>query len=255
MGHINILLYKLKFDLKAQARYRFAILSDIGILVVLFIFFLMSNTGTSFQSEYGGDYRSLLLIGYLVWTMAISAISTLANSINFEARNGTLQNIINSVYPVEWTLFTQFVSSQVINLAVIFALVIVSRAAFNIHLSLKLEMLIPILFCILGMFGLGLIIAGVSMVVKKVSSLIFFIQLFLLFITDTIPTNETLLMFTRYIPLTLTNIILRKIISDQPYQKDLVLLMIVSVITLVVGVVVFRFFKNKARDKNILLLY
>ncbi len=255
MSYIKILLYRLIFDIKSQARYRFSLFTDITVIVVLFVFFLINDTGKPFNTEYGSDYKTLLLIGYIVWTMAISAISTLAKSINFEAKNGTLQYFINSIYPMEWTLFTQFISSQVINLVVILFLIIVAKFIFMIPLSFSIHMLLPLVLCLVGMFGMGLIIAGISVLVKKVSALILFLQLFLLFITDTIPTSKQLLIITKYIPLTLTNNILRKIVVNQHYDSELKLLILSSFIFLIIGIVVFRFFLKKAKDKNVLLFY
>ena len=255
MSYLRNLYYRLVLDIKAQVRYSASFFADIALIVILFIFFLLSNTGKSFADEFGGDYKSLLLAGYIVWTMAISAISTLAASINFETQNGTLQNMVNSKYPVEWILFTQFVSSQVINLGVIFVLLVISKFVFMIKITLSPAMILPIVFCVIGMFGIGLVIAGLSILIKKVSAFVLFLQLFLLFITDTIPTNEQLLTVTRYIPLTVTNNILRKIITNQSYINDFALLCITSVLSLVIGIVVFRVLMKKSIKNNILLLY
>ena len=255
MKYLKILIARIKLDILAQSRYRVSMITDIVVMTTLFSFFLISNTGKSFQSQYGYNYKSLLFIGYIVWSMSINAISTLSNFINFEARNGTLQYSMNSVFPMEWILFVEFVSSQIINLVVILALIVVAKFGFSVVLNLSINMVIPIVLCLIGMFGIRLIIAGISMVIKKVGSIILFIQLILLFITDTIPTNKNLLLVTKYIPLTITNEILRNIIINRNYSSQFIILLLSTTLCLVFGIIVFRYFYKQSIKKNIGLLY
>lgn len=255
MKYLDILLCKIRLDLLSQIRYRIPLISDIVVLTVLFVIFIVSDTGKSFQTEYGYNYKSLVLIGYIVWTMAINAIATLPNYINYEARNGTLQYILNSVFPIEWTMFTVFISSQIINFFVIIILITVANFIFHINIFISINMLIPIILCLIGMFGIGLMVAGLSILIKRVSSLILFLQLMMLFITDTVPTNQKFLFVTKYIPLTMTNEIIRKIIAGKEYIDKMPLLVVSSITFFILGIILFRILLKLSIRKNIALFY
>ena len=241
-------------DFLSQLRYKTAIIIDISVLTLLYVFLIIDGSGKSFESQYGVSSKTLVFIGYILWTMSINVIASMTSAIEVESKNGTLQNVLNSKYPMEWILFSEFISSQFINLIVIFAIALVSKLFFKMDLMFSPSMILPIIICILGMFGIGLILAGISLLIKKVNALILFLQVFLLFISNTIPTNEALLKVSQFIPLTMANDVTRRIAAGDTYSKDLLILFGVSVLFVFFGDIIFRYLLIKAKKKDILLL-
>ena len=88
----------------------------------------------------------------------------------------------------------------------------------------------PILLESLGMYGIGLIVAGIAIYFKRTGTIVFLIQTALLFVTDTVPTSDAILKITHYIPLTRCNEILRQIAVGGEYTGMLPGLCIVALV-------------------------
>ena len=103
---MRIILQECKMDLLRAVRYRVGMISDLVLFTVLLVFFLMSDTGTSFGEEYGtGDHKTLLLLGYVAWTLSSAAINTVAPQISGEVQRGTFFLKINSRIPMQLIYF------------------------------------------------------------------------------------------------------------------------------------------------------
>lgn len=253
---VNALFWKIKLDFMSTLRYRFSIISDLFVMLVLFVFFLSSGTGSSYNEIYtNSNSRELLLVGYLMWTYSITAISSLTGAINKEAKNGTLQILFHSKYPIELILFGELISAQMIQSFVIFILSIIAHFIFAIHIHFSVDVLLPIILCILGMYGIGIFLAGMGIFFKRIGALILLIQLSLLFVTDTIPTAEGIKIISKFIPLTIANDVVRRIISHMSYRTELLNLISLSTIWIVIGILALRLFISRAKQKGNLFFY
>lgn len=256
MKQLRIFYKTILMDLKSTFRYRFGIVTDILTMTLLLSFFFISDTGSSLENTYGfSNPKSLLLLGYILWNISVSIISTLSNEINIEARNGTLPNLFYSKAPIELILFARTISALLVNIIVILVMVLFSNLIFGVKLDFSFEIIPPILICIVGMFGLGLTISGISVYFKKVGSLVLLIQIGMLFVTDTLYVEDGISQISRFIPLTHGNDILRKIASGISYGDTLTSLIIMSFLWLVIGIVSLRFFINRAKSKGNLVMF
>ena len=113
----------------------------------------------------------------------------------------------------------------------------------------------PILLESLGMYGIGLIVAGIAIYFKRTGTIVFLIQTALLFVTDTVPTSDAILKITHYIPLTRCNEILRQIAVGGEYTAMLPGLCIVALVWLVIGSVFFDVMLKQAKKRGNLLFY
>ncbi|MDO5028184.1 MAG: ABC transporter permease [Bacillota bacterium] len=253
---LKTLFWKIKLDFKANFRYKFAFVSDLVVMTVLLLIFLFSNTGKSLGDKYGMEsYKSLLLIGYFLWMVSITAISSLAAFLNNQAKIGTLPYLIHSAYPLELIVLGEFISSLLVQSIVIVVISLLAKLIFTIDLYFSLVFLLIIVLCAIGMFGLGLIISGLSLYFKRVGALVLVLQMLLLFITDTIPTSTTILRVSRFIPLTMANDVARLYVSQMAYTSQLLELFVFALVWLALGVFVFRHSLKEAKKSGILLLY
>lgn len=250
------LFWKIKMDLKSTFRYKFSFISDILVMTVLLLIFLFSNTGQSLGEKYGMEsYKSLLLIGYFLWMISITAISSLSTFLNSEAKIGTLPYLMHSAYPIELIVLGEFISSLLVQSLVIIIISLLAKVIFTIDLYFSLFFILIILICALGMFGIGLIISGLSLYFKKVGAVVLVLQMLLLFITDTIPTSSAILKVSRFIPLTMANNVSRLYMAGMSYSSELIELIIFSILWLGLGIFVFRKCLKAAKKSGILLLY
>jgi ABC-2 type transport system permease protein len=256
MGVCRALFWEIKMDLMRTFRYRFGMITDIVVYFVLFTIFMITGSGTSYAETYNYvNYKEMLLIGYIAWIYAISAISNVTNSISSELIHGTMYKKLSSKFPLQYLFFGLFVSSILLETITIAVVVVVSNNFWGINMSFYLRYIFVLIIGTLGMYGIGLIVAGIAIYFKRTGSIVFLIQTALLFITDTVPTNAAILRFTSMIPLTRCNDVLKQMMIGQQYTSKLPGLISSSIIWLVIGSLTFEIMLLFAKKRGNLLFY
>lgn len=253
---MKIIYYEFKMDFLRTIRYKMGIISDIIIFTLLLIFFFISNTGQSFSEQYGSDnYKTLLLLGYIAWSFSISAISTISSQLLSELQRGTLFFKLNSKLPLQIIYIGDLISAIFIQTFVIFIYSLITCFFFDIKYFINYTIIISLLICTCGMYGIGLIIAGLSLYYKRIGSIIFLVQLFLLFVTDTLPTSSIIKSVSQIIPLTACNTVIRNSFLNNDITIAFLSLCIYSILWFVLGFFIFEIFIKRAKRKGNLLLY
>lgn len=253
---MRIIFEECKTDLLRTCRYKTGIISDVVVFTALLCFFFASNTGTSFQEKYQEvDYKTLLLLGYMAWTIASSALSIVTSQISAEVQRGTFYLKINSRYPLQIIYLGDLISSILIQIVIVAVYTVITHFIFRVDYFISPEVIFALIICSIGMYGIGLVIAGLSLFFKRVGSIIFLLQLTLLFVTDTVPTSSAVMYVTKFIPLTKCNEVIRNCFMGTSAVQPLGELIIYSVCMLLAGYLIFEFFLRKAKKKGNLLLY
>ncbi|MCD7750915.1 MAG: ABC transporter permease [Lachnospiraceae bacterium] len=190
---LRSIYWEIRMELSGAARYRFGIISDILVYLVLMIFFIFSNTGQTYGSVYQyTDYTELTLIGYIAWVYASAAIISTAQTAENELRQGTFHRKWTSGYPLQWLLLGRVTASLLLRSTVVLSLIAAAYFVAQIRISVNMTLVYAILISTIGMYGMGLIIAGLTLFYKKIGAILSLVQMVLLFVTDTIPTSEAL---------------------------------------------------------------
>lgn len=254
---MKILYYEFKMDLLRTLRYRIGIISDIIIFTFLLCFFYISNTGSSFSDKFGvANYKTVLLLGYIAWSFSVAAISTVSNQITSELQRGTLFFKLNCKLPLQILYIGDLVSAVFVQTFIIIIYSLITHIIFDVQYYISGEIFISLIICAIGMYGIGLIVAGLSIYFKKVGSLIFLIQLCLLFITDTVPTSSVITNISSVLPLTMCNAVIKNnFIENCPANNNLIYLCFSSIIWFIIGYIIFELFLILAKRRGNLLLY
>lgn len=256
IGLIRALFWEVRMELTSTFRYRFGVISDIVVFSALLAFFLTSGTGTSFADKYQyQNSKALFLLGYIAWILAVSAISSIGQSVSVELQRGTFYKKMHSIYPLQFLLFGQLIAGIFIETIIATVLVLLSRLVWNVDTPFGIFIVVSILISTIGMYGIGLTIAGLSIYYKHTGAIVFLVQLGLLFITDTIPSNSAILSATKFLPLTICNDIIRKYLSGGNIDYSFLALIISSAVFLFVGILVFSVFVRQAKKRGNLLFY
>lgn len=113
-----------------------------------------------------------------------------------------------------------------------------------------------LLVTLIGMYGMGLILGGLSLIAKRINQLTLLIQILLLFITDTLTKTSSSSAISCIIPLTVGNDIARKSVSNIAISyNEWLILILVSILWLMVGSVVFGMSSRYARKNGLLGTY
>ena len=253
---MKIILMECVMDLKRTVRYKVGIISDTIIFTILLLVFLFSDTGSSFQNEFNTkDYKPLLMLGYIAWSLASIAISVVTYQISSEVQRGTFYMKLNSGYPLQLIYLGDFLSAGITQTGIVIFYSLICWVLFQVSYGISIQIVFSLIVGSIGMYGIGLIIAGMCLAFKKVNSFMFLIQLMLLFVTDTVPTSDGITSITNIIPLTLCNKVIRKCFLSACSHNEFVMLCISSALFLAVGWIIFQCFFCYAKRKGILLMY
>lgn len=256
IGALRAFYWEIKMDIRSTMRYQFGVFSDIIVFSVLLAIFLFTDSGKSYSKAYNyPNYKEFIVIGYMAWIYAISAISTISQIVGGELRVGTFYKKYNSKYPLQLLLLGRLVASLLIETVVTIVLLILAKLVWSVEVTFHPVIILAIIISSLGMYGIGLVVAGLAIFYKNTGSVVFLIQMGLLFVTDTIPVADGILSISKVFPLTSCNQIIKYILTGQCYSKEFIFMCITTVAFLTLGILCFSYYLRKARIKGNLLFY
>ena len=203
-----------------------------------------------------------LWIGYFLWYFAVKSISGVADGISGEASTGTLEQIYMS--PVAtWVLFTSRVlSTLLVSIVQITVITVVIALNIGVQIPLGVEFLVVLGVTMTGLFGVGLLVGGATLVLKNTTALSGTISNVILFLNGTIMPVDRFPSWLESVsllfPTTQGIIVLREIgleggsLVSTWSDGSVIYLVGHSAILLFIGWAVFRYAERVARREAIL---
>jgi len=150
------------------------IFNTISGLITMYIVFLLlfygakTVGGAAFQT---GDSLEGLVVGYMVWMLALLAYGDLAWGISMEAEIGTLEQLYLSPAGFSWVNVSWLIARSVVNLVFLGLILLVMMLTTGQWLNLDLVSLVPlVLLTMLAPYGFGFMMAGLALVFKRIQS-------------------------------------------------------------------------------------
>ena len=255
MEIINMFKSEIKKMLIIEKRYFFNFLLDILIYYILFIglyVFIKSNMNIMSVEEINKTVTSQL-VGYICWFFFSFTISFMNNGIYRELIEGTFEQICINHHEIMEILIIRLIVYSIRNIILVFPLTLSLTISTKVRLNITMNTFIIFMITLLGMAGLSFIIGGVTLIYKKIGQLPFIISV--LFLGTSIIDLSILpskfqkiiysLPFTRSVSL-LKNI---EVTNYNVSQKDMLFLLINSMIYLISGIIIFKIcFKKAAKQ-------
>jgi ABC-2 type transport system permease protein len=241
--------------------YRANLVTELLTLFFVFIFVSYFIGGGELESE----QLPTALLGYLIWFYAAIAISSMSGNLTGEASTGTLEQLYMSPMP-SWLVFvgrviSTFLTSTVMVAILALTLILVMRISF----PFTLEALPPFVLTMVGLFGFGYAIGGLTLVYKQIGSVNSLVTNMLLFMNGALlPVHffpAWLETFARLLPTTQGIIVMRKVIIDGESlaavwaDGSMVYLAVQSTIFLLAGWVIFNIGERFAKRRGTLGQY
>ena len=258
MKYLNALFAETKIALESVWSYKMNFISEILFIGGLYIALLYMDTGTSLGRYYGSpeDSKSLLLIGYILWNFSTMAIIVVGSNIEAEAARGTLEQKLTSIIPIYFLMIGKFLASILLEVIEVSLILIVSVLVFSVGITINFQSIVILLITLAGMYGIGLILGGLTLKFKNISRIINIFQTLLLFVSDTLMIISDEFSILNAIPLTKGNDLIRRVLVGQVVpMSDYLTLILFSMAWLVIGIVVFNYFKKLSRIDGLLSSY
>lgn len=241
----RLLWIEIKRQLLFVKSYPLQEMSGLAVYYIFFIGLYWSWSEGTVQRHHKQNYFEHLLLGYILWTYAVSAISLLAFDIAEEAQSGTLEQIAlvpQQLRPWLVRCFGNFVL-QTGRTTILTCLIIITAKKQPPSFS-AVEIAVAGV-TISGLYGMGLVVGAVTLIFKKTTFFVNIIHFFLFFFTgittplDSLP--KGLYAVAQFIPLAhgislINNVASFGSIKYYVVGQSLFFLSIISVLWVTVGI-------------------
>lgn len=236
-------------------RYYFDTISGIVTLFALFvIIFYGARALIGGRAGYGASLSGLV-VGYMVWMLAIFAYSDMGFGLVQEAQTGTLEQVSMSPVGLTRVMVLNFAAGIAYQLLTLFVLLFLMMAVSGRWLHLDMVSIVPLLLLtVAGIQGIGFVVGGLALVFKRIQSSLQVLQFAFVAL---IAAPLTRFPWFKFLPLSwgnrlLGDVMIHKVSIFSMSAADLGFLLANSAAWLGLGVLAFRYFEKAARRRALL---
>lgn len=149
--------------------YGFNAISSLLMWAIIFplLVAIMQNVASRNEAIFGPDELLASLVGFLAWKMGATIITEIPSSIEFEARTGTLENVfLSSSVSISQQIIIRALTRSVFALAETLILAISMSLLFRLVIPVTPTFLLILLLILFGMWGIGFMAAGLTLIFK-----------------------------------------------------------------------------------------
>jgi ABC-2 type transport system permease protein len=251
----NIFFAELQRSYLDFRRYWLEAVSQLFIVTVLFYLLLRGAQFIAGPLSGENSRLDIVIIGFISWTVALGLIGSIANTVQEEARTGTLEQLFLSTNNATLLFIMRGLVSTLftitLNMLMLFLVLFITQR--NLHFSF--QMIWPFFILLAGSLGISLCMGGIALLVKRMQSFLSIFQFALLPVLM-IPIEDfsgILRYLTSFIPLLPSVGVLRQILTGSTMNYSLLLFAIInSGLLLLIGIWLFRVAETRAKQQGLL---
>lgn len=243
-----------RYGIELRRYYVNTVSTLISVYLIFLLIFLGLQAFAGGRAEFG-DTTAGLVVGFMVWFLAVFAYSELSWVLMQEAQQGTLEQLSMSPLGLKRVLIGRLSASLVFDFAIMFLFLFLMMFTTGKWLNLNLLSILPLLLVtIASVLGIGFIMGGLALVFKRIQQSFQILQfIFVALVAAPIHTFP----FVKFLPLSWgTHLISQSMIGGESITQmslpDLLLLVGNSVFYFTLGLLAFSHFENVARDRGLL---
>jgi ABC-2 type transport system permease protein len=209
--------------------------------------------GPEFSME--GGRLATISVKYLVGVLALYAMTGMAWTIQNEAQAGTLEQLFLTPWGPVRMFLLRALSDLVIQLGVVAIVALIIELITRISLNFTAAALLPLLAVLAATYGLGYMLGGLALLLKRIQNLIQLSQFVLLFLVMIpVETWQQWRYLVYLLPLTgATEIVAQTVSNRQPVAwPELLLAALNGLVYFFLGVWFFRMSVNAAKKRGLL---
>ena len=167
MGTLTIMVNEAYKGLLIAWNYKFEMLLNLLMMGGIFVGIGFFMGGGQLNQE----QLTFMLIGYVMWLYASTVVSSMSFDLLNEAQSGTLEQIFMSPVPVSLLLIGRSFTTLILATIEILLFAIPVLWGLDINIPIRWQGLVIFIITMTGLFGFGFIIAGATLVFKRVGAL------------------------------------------------------------------------------------
>lgn len=194
--------------------YRFNLLMETIIICCVFV-------GLNVLLGHGDlpqDQLATTLLGYIIWLYTFMAVSNMGWSLREELQSGTLEQMFMSPASPQVLMVGRSLAAFLTTSVTILMISVILVPLLGIQIPLRAEGVIVLACTIAGLWGLGFIVGGATLLFKQVESLAYLMQYGVMFLNGSLlPVDQFppgVAAVARIIPGTQGIIVLRRVLLE-----------------------------------------
>ncbi|WBX80265.1 ABC transporter permease [Virgibacillus salarius] len=234
--------------------------NTIAMLLTFYFIFLAMFLGIQVIGDPGAQdvNTQYIIVNYVFWFLTVMVINQIGFDIINESMRGTLEQLAMSPMGI-WRIMTaRLVATTILNFIIVVILLLMSMLTTGQWLNIDVVTIIPILVLTLfSMYGLGLIIAGISIVLKQVQAFLQILQFILMgltFIPLSVAPILSFFPFVKGVDL-MRSVMIEGLTLSSINLGDIAILLINAIIYFTLGLATFLCCERIAMKKGLLAQY
>jgi ABC-2 type transport system permease protein len=190
-----------------------------------------------------GARLDALVVGYIVWTLSLSALADISLNLQEDMQGGTLEHVYLSPFGPTRIYLMRGLAKLIINLAVTLVVALVIMFAVDHWLQWRWELLPAAALTLISAYGFSMCFGAMTLVYKRLGGLFGLIQFLLLYLVLA-PVEElplTLRPLSALLPIAPTVSLLRQVLSESEPAGSYEIALSVGNALLYMGVGLFLF--------------
>ncbi|WP_047979779.1 ABC transporter [Ornithinibacillus contaminans] len=179
MRFLNVLNANIRREYLLLKRY---MPNTIAMIITFYVLFLGMFAGISLIGDPSSQDTNIqyVIVNYIFWFLAMLVVNDIGWQITNEATQGTLEQLGMSPIGIWKIMMSRLISTTIIEFIIIIALLYLSMLTAGQWLNVDVLSILPILILtLISMFGLGMIIAGFTMILKQIQAFLQILQFLL----------------------------------------------------------------------------
>lgn len=159
-------------------------METISTMLTMFLVFAGLFYGSSYitSSPIGSGRLATIVVGYTIWMTMMSATSDMGWSVQNEAQNGTLEQVMMAPRAAVWVFLVRAVMAIVVFLIPLVVVVLALVALTGVTFDWRAAALAPFGMTLVTAWGMGLLVAAIALIFKRVGQVLNIVQFLLLFV-------------------------------------------------------------------------
>lgn len=179
---VKLFLAELKRNWILLRRYAAETISGIIVLTIIFYGLFLSAKYVAGPGVQLGSRLDTIVIGYVLWTLALFILGDIAGGLQREAQTGTLEQVFLSPFGAPQVFLIRAVANLTIQLCINISVLLIIMTLTGSQLSFPPILVLPLVTVIMGAYGVSLSMGALALLLKQVQQLIGIFQFVLLFV-------------------------------------------------------------------------
>ena len=182
---LRVIGVEFKRSLLMLRRYPMEMVGQLIVITMIFYGLFLGAQYIAGPTAQFGDRLDALVVGYVLWTLALFAIGDLSWGLMNEAREGTLEQVFLSPFGPGRVYMARNVAGLLLTLGLNLSILGLIMLLTGVRLDFSWAALAPLATVLLGAYGLGFLLGALALYFKRIQAFLNLFQFVLMFLIMT----------------------------------------------------------------------